>query len=254
MLSVIITAKNEQTMITDCLKSVMFADEVILIDNDSTDKTAQIAKKFKAKVYQTQLSGWDNLHNLGLSRATKDWIFYIDADERVSESLKKTLKLLTKNSNGQYSAYRISRKNIYLGKEMKYGGWGSDSVIRLFQKSKLDTWVGNLHEQPKFIGELGTISDQLIHYSHRDLYSMTEKTINFTNHEANNRLALSHPPVVWWRFIRVMITEFYLRFIKLSAFKDGPEGIIDGLFQVYNSFIIYARLWELQHDQKSLHL
>jgi len=256
MLTIIVIAKNEELMIGDCLKSIQFADEIIVIDNGSTDNTAKISIKFKAKVFKTNLSGWDHLHNLGSQKANGNWILYIDADERVSGSLKKQIQKITSFPKSDYSAYCISRQNNYLGKQMKYGGWGDDSVIRLFEKSKLFGWFGSLHEQPRYSGNLGKIIDPIIHYSHRDLYSMTEKTIIFTNYEAQNRINIHHPPVIWWRFIRVMLSEFYLRFIKLSAWKDGSEGIIDGIFQIYNSFIIYSRLWELQNDQNQnrLHL
>ena len=78
--------------------------------------------------------------------------------------------------------------------------------------------------------------------------SLAKKTIEFTQYEARLKRATNHPPMVWWRFLRVMFTEFWLRFVKLSAWRDGPEGTIDGIFQVFNSFIIYARLWEYQHS------
>jgi hypothetical protein len=84
---------------------------------------------------------------------------------------------------------------------------------------------------------------------------MLEKTLFFTSFESQLRFQAKHPPVVAWRFVRVMLSEFYLRFIRLSAWKDGTEGIIDGMFQVFNTFIIYARLWELQlQNEKSRNL
>ena len=252
MLTAIVIAKNEELMIGDCLRSLQFADEIIVVDNNSTDKTTQIAKNFKAKIYNTDLQGWDNLHNFGMKKASGDWIFYLDADERVSDSLKKQIQNIISSENIKYSVFEITRHNIYLGKPMKFGGWGNDSIIRLFKKSKLSGWVGSLHEQPKYSGKLGKISEPIIHYSHRDLFSMTEKTITFTNFEAQNRFDIHHPPVVWWRIIRVMLTEFYLRFIKLSAWRDGPKGIIDGIFQVFNAFVIYSRLWELQNEKGQL--
>mgnify|MGYP001563392541 CR=1 FL=1 len=251
MLSIIVIAKNEEQLLPDCLKSLSFADELIVIDNNSTDDTKKIAKKFKTKVYSTDLTGWDNLHNFGRDQATGDWILYIDADERVSKDLKTKIQKIVKS--GDCSAYKIFRQNIYLGKRMKFGGWGDDYIIRLYNKASFSGYEGNIHEQPIFTGKLGTIEEPLILYSHRDLYSMTEKTIVFTNYEAQNRLSTNHPPVVAWRFVRVMLTEFNTRFIRLSAWRDGAEGIIDGLFQVFNSFVIYARLWELQHEKENIY-
>jgi hypothetical protein len=133
---------------------------------------------------------------------------------------------------------------------MHYGGWGHDRVIRLFQRPALSHYQNALHEQPVFTGEMGTATHPLVHFSHRDLSSMLRKTLTFTDYEARLRLQANHPPIVSWRIVRVMLTEFWLRFVKLSAWRDGGPGIIDGLFQVFNSFVIYSRLWELQqHDR-----
>ena len=132
---------------------------------------------------------------------------------------------------------------------MHHGGWGNDYVIRLFLKKNLTEWKNPLHEEPVFTGELGKLQNSLVHFSHRDLSSMLEKTLGFTNYEAQLRYEANHPRVIWWRFLRVMLTEFWLRFVKLSAWRDRIEGVIDGMFQVFNSFIIYARLWEIQQKK-----
>ncbi len=245
MLSVIVITKNEEAMIGDCLESVKnLADEIIVVDSGNTDKTNEIAKKYKAKIVKADPnSGYANFRNVGLKEATGDWIFYLDADERATPELVEEIPTLSPG------VYQIPRKNIYLGKEMRYGGWGNDLVIRLFKKDLLEGYRGDLHEQPKYQGSLLTTHNGITHYSHRDLASMLQKTILFTDYEARLRLAADHPPVVWWRFLRVMFSEFWLRFVRLSAWRDGTEGIIDGIFQVFNMFIIYARLWELQQEK-----
>jgi len=106
---------------------------------------------------------------------------------------------------------------------MHFGGWGGDSVVRLFRRSDLHRYVGKLHEQPEYSGTLGRTQHALLHYSHRDLTSMLNKTLVFTGFEAESRFEAHHPPIVWWRFFRVMSTEFWLRFVRLSAWRDGPE-------------------------------
>jgi len=251
MLTAVVITKNEENMIVDCLKSLSFANEIIVVDNNSSDKTAFLAKKFNAKVVAFSGEGFDAARSVGMQNSRFEWLLYLDADERVSPQLARTIINIMKLNKRNYGAFEISRKNIYLGKQMQFGGWGNDSVIRFFRKSQLLGWTGSLHEQPKFKGNLGIIIDPIVHYSHRDLFSMVEKTIIFTNYEASNRFAARHPPVVGWRIFRMMFTEFWHRFMKLSAWRDGTEGVIDGLFQIYNTFIIYSRLWELQHDQNS---
>ena len=249
MLSVIIITKNEEEMIGECLLSVQdLADEIIVVDTGNTDRTNDIAKSFGARIVKSKGLGYAEFRNAGLKAAKGDWILYVDADERVTPLLRQEIQEIIREA--KKSVYQIPRRNIFLGREMRHGGWGDDKVIRLFYKEFLHAYQGELHEQPIFDGELRTTNYELIHYSHRDLSSMLEKTLKFTDYEARLRLATSHPPVVWWRILRVMATEFWLRFVKLQAWRDGPEGIIDGIFQVYNSFVIYARLWELQNEKE----
>lgn len=248
MLSVIIITKNEEEMIGDCLISVKdLADEIIVVDTGNTDKTNEIAKSYGGKIVKSKGQGYAGFRNSGMRAAQGDWLLYVDADERVSPQLR--LEIKSTNTPG---VYEIPRKNIYLGKEMHFGGWGNDKVIRLFYKKYLHKYQGELHEQPVYDGQLQALNNELIHHSHRDLSTMLAKTIEFTQYEAKLRLDTHHPPVTWWRFFRVMATEFWLRFGKLQAWRDGPRGMIDGIFQVFNMFVIYARLWEMQYE-KSRH-
>lgn len=245
MLSGIVITKNEEQMITDCLISLKFCDEVIVVDTGNTDDTNEIAKKHKARVVKSEGVDYSHFRNVGLAAVRGDWVLYIDADERVTPLLRSEIEKKIKLD--AVSAYAIPRQNIFLGKEMHYGGWSNDYVIRLFQKSKLKRWVHPLHEEPEYEGDLGKLENKLVHISHRDLTSMLNKTLEFTAYEARLRYDAHHPPVVAWRIIRVMLTEFWLRFIKHAAWRDGIEGIIDGGFQVFNTFVIYARLWERQY-------
>lgn len=245
MLSSIIITKNEQEMITDCLVSLEFSDEILVVDTGNTDLTNSIAKDHGAKIVKSKATDYAGFRNDGLKAARGDWVLYLDADERITPALRQEIISTLEDPNFKF-VYQIPRQNIYLGRVMHYGGWGHDRVIRLFPKKLLKSYSGALHEQPEFLGELKTLTQSMTHFSHRDLSSMLNKTIDFTNFEANLRIQARHPKMSWWRFVRVMLTEFYLRFIKLSAWKDGKEGIIDGLFQVFNTFVIYARLWELQ--------
>jgi glycosyltransferase involved in cell wall biosynthesis len=250
MLSAIVITLNEEEMIKDCLISLQFADETILVDTGNTDRTTEIAKEFGCRITTAPPgSGWDNYRNSGIRAAKGDWILFVDADERVTPLLKKEIEQII-SSDVQLSAYEIPRRNFYLGKEMFHGGWGKDKVIRLFKKSALLGYKNKLHEQPAVKGELSTLNYELIHFSHRDLESMLDKTLMFTGYESKLRLEANHPPMAVWRFFRVMVTEFWHRFVKKFALGDGVEGVIDGLFQVFNMFIIYARLWELQQKKR----
>lgn len=250
-LSIIIIAKNEEEIIGDCLKSAKWADEIVLVDSGSSDKTPQIAQKYGAKIIslpskKLEFAKW---RNAGLKAAKGDWVFYLDADERVTPELQKEIEKAIGDT--KYVTYAIPRRNYYLGREMHYGGAWPDYVKRLYQKNKLKRWVGKLHEEPVFEGKMGRLKNPLIHITHRDLTSMLTKTIAWTKIEAELLYRAEHPPVVWWRFFRMMATKFFERIIKLNGWRDGTEGWINAIFETFNTFIIYARLWERQNKQKS---
>lgn len=245
-ITAIVITKNEQEMISECLNSLSFASEVIVVDTGNSDKTNEIALQKGAKIVKSDGKNYSEFRNTGIHAATGEWILFVDADERVSAELASELK----NIQPKLSTYLIPRKNNYLGKFMKHGGWGNEKLPRLFKKSNLKGYKGELHEQPEFTGELGVLNGSLLHYSHRDIFSMALKTNVFTEFESRLRQEAHHPEVVTWRIFRVMLTEYYNRFIKLSAWKDGPEGVIDGMFQVFNTFIIYSKLWEMQQRKK----
>lgn len=236
-------------MIQTCLESVRkLADEIVFLDNNSQDKTVEIARKYTKNILIKDFEGYANERNILAKEAKGDWILYIDADERISAQLKD--EILTTVKDTQHSAFGIPRKNILLGKWQKYGGWWPDYQIRLFRKSDFLGWEGKLHESPKFKGTLGHLENPLIHLTHRDIVSMMEKTAKWSEVEAQLRLQASHPEISGWRLARVALTEFCGRFFRKQGFRDGTEGWIESIFQAFSVFITYARLWEMQRQEK----
>jgi len=252
-ISVVIIAKDEEKMIEDCLQSVKWADEVVLVDSGSTDQTPQIAKEYGAKVIQVpfeklEFAKW---RNVGLEKARGDWILYVDADERVIPELKKEILKVVTGHSRSVTAYEIPRRNFYLSKEVHYGGAWPDYVKRLFLKKKLKGWRKRLHEDPIFKGQMGRLKSPFVHLTHRDLSSMVEKTREWSKIEAKLLFESGHPAVTWWRILRVMLTEFWQRGIKLQGWRDGTVGWIEIIFQMFSRFITYARLWEMQGQSKT---
>lgn len=246
-LSVIILTKNEKEMIKDCLSSVIdIADEIIVIDDESTDKTLEIAKSFNAKIFIHKKVDFANQRNFGLSKATGDWILYLDADERPTPELKQEINQITRNpelvTSKPVNCYYLKRQNYYLGYPWPY----LEKIQRLFKKESLKGWYGELHESPIIEGKTGTLKNNLIHFTHRDLTSMLNKTIEWSKIEAELRFKAGHPQVCWWRFLRVMLTQFWNYYIIQKGYKAGTVGIIESFYQAFSIFMTYARLYELQ--------
>lgn len=244
-ISGIIITKNEEEMLEDALKSLSFCDEIIIIDNYSTDKTFEIAQKYKAKVFKSKANSFSELRNIGKENAAHDYILYIDADERVDEALRKSI-LYEIKSNSSYSAYRISRKNFYLGEN----AWPKiEKLERLFKKEKLMGWRGEIHESPVVDGDIGQIDGALLHFTHRNLSQMLKKTIEWSDVESKIRVESKHPRMSWWRFPRVMITSFLSSYISQKGYKMGTAGLIESIYQSFSTFITYAKLWETQNKK-----
>ena len=252
-LSILIPAKNEEEFIEECLRSSLWADEVIVLLNDSTDNTEQIVKKYKTATIIKQSGGSFSSRKTDLAKAaTGQWLFYLDADERITPLLKKEIKLVLRKT-APAAAYAIPRRQFLLGKELVWGGWGREDsyVMRLFQKNKLIRFEGELHENPVFEGKFEKLKEPLIHLQPETIEEAFEKTIRWTGLEANLFLApgVNHPPITWWRVLKMGATTLFERLIKKQGFRDGVEGFIEAVYQSYHTMIIYLRLWELQQNK-----
>ncbi len=243
-LSAIILAKDAEDVIDDCLKSVAFCDEIIVVDEASHDKTTIIAKRHNALITKGIPSDFAESRNNGLKKASGEWVLYVDSDERVSQDLARNISAAIVSN--VYAAYRIQRKNFYLGNHEQVK---VELLERLFCKKNLQKWYGKLHETAKINGKIATLDGFLLHYTHRDLASMLAKTILWSRTEAELRFAAHHPKIVTWRLVRVMITGFWNSYIIQSGWRSGTAGLIEGIFQSYSMLITYARLWEMQEKK-----
>lgn len=243
--SAIIIAKNEQNYIRKCIEDLSFCEEIIVVDNDSTDKTAEIAQSLGAEVFDFASNDFSEIRNFALTKAQFDWVLYIDADEECDQVLKKEIKNSTENS--AFEAFLLNRKNFYLGDNQ----WPYiEKIPRLFKKQSLLRWEGEIHESPKVNGKIGKLDGFIIHNTHKDLESMVEKTIAWSTTEAQLRFKTDHPKMSWWRFPRVMITAFIKSYVLEQGYRAKTAGLIESLYQAFSIFITYAKLWELQKNKK----
>ena len=239
----IIIAKNEEKIIKNAIESLDFCDEILVIDNNSTDETAKTAEMLGAKVLKMDSWNFSALRNFGKENAKGDLILYLDADEIVSDELKKNIVSIVKQDK-KASAYSLTRKNYYLGKNE----WPKkEQITRLFLKEKLVGWKGTIHESPVVDGEIEKLGGNILHFTHRNLSQMLKKTIEWSKAEAELKLAAKHPKMNLLRFFRVMAATFIDYYVKQKGYKLGTVGLIESIYQSFSTFITYARLWEMQN-------
>lgn len=247
-ISIIILTNNSEEVLEDCLKSIKdFGSEIVVIDSNSTDKTLDIARTYKAKIIKNKLVSFSEQRNLGRDNANSKWIFYLDSDERITNEFKEEVEKLvsTYDEKSSVVGYYVKRKTYYLNRD-----WGfEDKVQRLFYKKKFIEWYGEVHETPKVEGEYGEISTHILHLTHRNLEQMVDKTNKWSEIEAKLRFSSHHPRMSWWRFPRVMATGFFRSYFHEKGYRNGTEGLIESIFQAFSMFITYAKLWEMQEKK-----
>lgn len=247
-ISALILTHNEEEMIEDCLKQLEFTDEIVVLDQYSSDNTVKKAQKFTNNILKTQKADFDKNRNLLMQEANGEWLLYVDSDERISNELKAEIKKAVKKEN--FSAFFIPRKNYVLGRWLKHGGFWPDYVPKLFKKSKLVGWEGAVHESPKFTGKSSKLKNTIEHLTARDMSRMLEKTIKWAKVEAELAYKAQHPRVNIMRVAKAFATEFFSRYLIKFGLLDGTVGLIQALFQSYHKSIMLVYLWELQKTHK----
>jgi len=241
-ISVIILAKNVAGEIIPAIKTSQFASEVIVVDTGSTDNTVDICRKLGAKIIRSTGDNFSKWRNDGAKEAKGDWLLYLDSDERIPVKLAE--EILFTVENPKHDAYTISRYEVFLGKHLNH--WGDPRVLRLMKKNALKRWEGKLHEQPKIEGTIGDLRHQMVHLSHKNIDEKISNTLNWSKFESRMLLDTGHPPMQGWRFVRIMFTEFWYRAVKQGLWKDGTEGWIEIIYQMFSKYVTYERLWEAQ--------
>ena len=240
-LSVTIITKNEEAAIAACLASVAWADEIIVLDSASTDKTVEICKAHGAIVHSTtQWPGFGPQKNSALSFATHDWVLSIDADERVSAALREEIEQAL-SLNTINVAYQIPRSSSYCGQFMRHSGWWPDYVLRLFPKSQATFSDDIVHEHVIFKGEIKTLKNPLLHISYTNLEEVLDKTNRYSSDGATKlagrgKTASLSSAVLHglWAFLRT----YFLRL----GFLDGRMGFILAVSNAETTYYRYLKL------------
>jgi len=224
---VLVGPDSDQKLLKKCLDSLAWCSETV---------------KVETKNLKGSFSDW---RNEGLKRAKGKWVLYLDTDEVITKELKNEILLIT-NHQSLVTCFAIPRRNFIFGKEFKHSGQYPDYQKRLFLKSALIKWTGEVHEEPKFDGKLGHLKNPILHYKNMTLTQMVDKTNKWSEIEAKLMFEAGHPKMNFLRFTSAAFREFWLRMIVQVAFLDGKEGVIYALYQVYSRLISYSKLWEMQ--------
>jgi glycosyltransferase involved in cell wall biosynthesis len=242
-ISVTVITKNEEKNISECLKSVDWADEIIVVDSESNDKTVELAKQFTDKIFIRKWEGYVLQKKFALSLARNEWVLSLDADERITPELKDEILKL---SPGEYSGFKIRRKNFLMDKEITSCGWEKDYQLRLFRKDKTNLNERLVHE--KFIteGKIGTLKNAMLHYTFSSFDEYLSKINYYTSLKAQELFGKKNR-VNGWTIFSHTVSAFFAFFIIRRGFKDGVYGLIISLLHSVSTMMNYIKLWELQN-------
>lgn len=247
-ISVVVNTRNEEKNLPRALSSVKdLADEIVVVDMQSTDKTQEIAKKAGAKVYEHPFVGYvEPARNFAVGKATGDWILVLDADEEVSDTLAKKLAGLTQDS--EYSYFSLPRKNIIFGKWIKHSRWWPDYNIRFFKKGAV-SWSEIIHSVPETRGKgLDLAAEEefaIVHHHYSSVGQYLARMNTYTTEHA--KLLIKDGYKFSWRdLVRKPVSEFLSRYFFARGYKDGVHGLALSLLQAFSELVLYLKVWEAE--------
>lgn len=246
-ISVVISTHNRSKSLQRCLHSVSsFADEIIVVDSGSTDDTVSVAKSVTQNVYSRPNNVMLNVNkNYGFSKATKEWILNLDDDEAVTPELAREIKAIVKSQSSSVVGYWISRKNIIFGKWIRHGLWWPDRQLRLFRRGKGRFAEKHVHEYISVVGETGILSAPFMHYNYDSINQYLYKMQNIYIENEVKKYVSSGYSVRWSDAIRFPVSDFLKIYFAQSGYKDGLHGLVLAILQAFYSFLVFAKLWEL---------
>lgn len=240
-LSVIVIARNEEAVIRRCLASAAFADEVVVLDGASTDRTADIARELGARVTVAQdWPGFGPQKNRALELATGDWVLSLDADEWVSEELAREIRERVA-APGEFSAFRMPRLSSYCGRFMRYSGWRPDYVLRLFRRGSARFSNDLVHERLVVSGAVGTLRSDLLHESYVSPEEVLDK-VNAYSSAGAQMLHRSGRPAGLAAAVARAAWTFFKTYVLRLGFLDGAEGFMLAVSNAETTYYKYLKL------------
>lgn len=241
-LTVIIPCYNNEDIIGDCLESVKWADEILVCDSFSADKTLEIARRYTNRIIQHEYINSATQKNWAIPQASTEWILIVDTDERISEELKGEI-IATLNGPGEFNGFKIPRANFSFGRRLKYGRSWPDYQLRLFKRDKGRYEPLEVHAHVILEGKVGYLKNPIIHFHDREVSQVIEKYfIRYTKWEAKERLKKHKPSLIKLIFFPPAV--FICRYIFKMGFLDGLAGFISAWFWAIYTFLVYLHMWQ----------
>jgi glycosyltransferase involved in cell wall biosynthesis len=239
-ISVVIPTLNEASRIEDALDSVRWADQVIVVDGGSSDKTVRLAKQRGAEVLVVRDRTIAEQRNSGIARARHHWVLALDADESVTPELYESLARLARSGGSSPAAFRIRSRNWHLGRELRYGPWGRDWKVRVFSRDQRFA-IRKVHENLEVLVDVGSLEGALIHHPYRDVSHQVSKVATYARWAADDLRARGRRPRLRdllvrpaWRFVR--------DYVVMSGWRDGAPGFVVSAVSAFSVFLKYACL------------
>lgn len=243
--SAVIIARNEEKNIEDCLKSLRgWADEIVVVDDESSDGTVKAAQRFTDKVFVKKMEVEGAHRNYAYSLAVNEWVLSLDADETVSEDLKKEINSVLA-ANVKYSAFSIPLRNYIGGYWVKHGGWYPAPKVRLFRKDKFRYEEAVVHPRIFLDGECGHLKKDIIHKGYPDIGHFLG-SLNYQTTKEAQKWAADNRKMSFLRAMRKTVDRFFRSFILKKGFKDGFIGLVVAVFAGLYQFVSYAKYRQIK--------
>ena len=246
-LSVIIIALNQEANIGACLASVRFADEIVVVDTGSTDRTVELARAGGARVVITAWQGFAGTKNFALDQARGDWVFSLDTDERVSAALQTEILAIIQ-ADGPLNGYRVPRKNYFGGRWIRHLGWHPDYTLRLWRREQGRFRDREVHEEVEVEGKVGLLQTPLDHYSYRNLEEYAARQDRYARLAAREMCKQGRrlrPGELWWRPFFTFLRLYFLK----KGFLEGALGLALARQGSRYNFLKYHYLQELNQGK-----